>query len=64
MRRFLSSTVAACAALLLLASTANAAPASRLKIAHNTSAFYQHDGSPTGTGPLFDAVRVSVQLQN
>lgn len=65
MRTVLSSTVAACAAMLLLAPTAaDAAPASRLKIAHNTSAFYQYDGSPTGAGPLFDAVRVSVQLQN
>ncbi|HEX8082474.1 MAG TPA: hypothetical protein VF557_19860 [Jatrophihabitans sp.] len=65
MRTFLSSAVAACAALLLLAPTAaNAEPASRLKIAPKTSAFYLYDGSPTGTGPLFDAVSVQVQLRD
>jgi hypothetical protein len=65
MRTFLSSTLAACAAMLVLApaTTANAAPAPRLKIAHSTSAFYQYDGSVDGTGPLVDAVRVTVQLR-
>lgn len=65
MRRLLSSTVAACAALLLVApATANAASASRLKIEPKTSAFYQYDGSPTGTGPLLDAVQVQTQLRD
>jgi hypothetical protein len=65
MRTFLSSTVAACAALLVLApAAASAAPASRLQIEPKTSEFYQYDGSPTGTGPLFDAVRVQVQLRD
>lgn len=65
MRTFLSTTVAACAALLLLAPTAaSAEPASRLKIAHNTSAFYQYDGTVLGTGPAFDAVRVYAQVRN
>lgn len=65
MRTFLSSTLAACAAMLVLvpATTANAATAPRLKIAHSTSAFYQYDGSVSGTGPLLDAVRVSTQLR-
>ncbi|HEX8305173.1 MAG TPA: hypothetical protein VF612_09860, partial [Jatrophihabitans sp.] len=65
MRTFLSSALAACAAMLVLApaTTANAGPAPRLKIAHSTSAFYQYDGSVSGTGPAFDAVRVSTQLR-
>jgi hypothetical protein len=65
MRRFLSTTVAACAALLLLApTTASAEPAARLKIAHNTSAIWQFDGTILGTGPTFDAVTVYAQVRN
>ncbi|MEO6500916.1 MAG: hypothetical protein ABIQ09_03295 [Jatrophihabitantaceae bacterium] len=62
----MSSTVAACAALLLVApaTAANAAAGSRLKIATKTSAFYLYDGSVLGTGPELDAVRVNVQVQN
>ena len=65
MRTFLSSTVAAFAALLVLAptTTASAQPVPRLKIAHGTSAIYQYDPSPTGTGPLYDTVTVNVQLR-
>jgi hypothetical protein len=64
MRRYLSSTVAACAATLLLATTTNAeAAASHLRIAHTTSGFYQYDPSIAGTGPLYDAVRVQTQLR-
>lgn len=65
MRRLLSSTVAACAALLLVApATADAGTASRLKIAPKTSAFYLYDGSVLGTGPQLDAVRVYTQLRD
>jgi hypothetical protein len=65
MRRFLSITVAACTALLLLAPTAaSAAPAPRLKIAHNTSAIWQYDGTVLGTGPAFDAVTVYAEVRN
>lgn len=65
MRTFLTSVVSACAAALLLApAAANAEAGSRLKIAPKTSAFYQYDGSPTGTGPLADAVSVQVQLRD
>ena len=47
MRPFLSSTIAACSALLLMApaTAANAAAGSRLKIATKSSAFYQYDGA-------------------
>ncbi len=65
MRAFLSSTLAACAALLLLApATASAGPATRLKIEHTTGAIYQSDPSIEGTGPLYDAVNVFIQLRN
>ncbi len=65
MRTFLSSVVAACAAVLLLApATANAEPASRLKIAPKTSEFYLYDGSVLGTGPKLDAVRLYAQLRD
>lgn len=61
----LTSTVAACAAASLLApAIASACPPVGLKIAHTSSAFYQYDGSPNGTGPTFDAVSVKVQLRN
>ncbi|MEO7260495.1 MAG: hypothetical protein ABI047_04440, partial [Jatrophihabitantaceae bacterium] len=62
----MSSTVAACAALLLLApaTAADAAAAPRLKIAPKTSAFYLYDGSVLGTGPELDAVRVYAQLRD
>jgi hypothetical protein len=64
MRTFLTSTVAACAAALLLApATASAAAPAHLKITHSTGAFYQYDPSPDGTGPLYDAVAVSTQLR-
>lgn len=65
MRRLLSSIIAACTAMLLLAPTAaEAAPAPRLKIEPKTSAFYLYDGSVLGTGPQLDAVRVYVQLRD
>ncbi|MEO6502105.1 MAG: hypothetical protein ABIQ09_09370 [Jatrophihabitantaceae bacterium] len=65
MRAFLSSTVAACAALLMLTpATADAGPAARLKIDHTTSAIFQFDPSIEGTGPLYDAVSATVQLRN
>jgi hypothetical protein len=65
MRAFLSSTLAAAAILLLTpAISADARPATRLTIERTTSAFYQYDGSPTGTGPLYDAVAVHAQLRN
>jgi len=61
----LTSTVAACAAAALLApAAATAAPSASLKIAHTSSAFYQYDGSVSGTGPTYDAVSVPVQLRN
>jgi hypothetical protein len=64
MRTFLSSTVAACAAMLMLVpTTANAQTAPRLKIAHSTSAIYQYDPSPTGAGALYDTVTVNAQLR-
>jgi hypothetical protein len=64
MRAFLSSTVAACAAMLLLAPTASAAPAAKLKVVHKTSAIYQYDPSPFGGGPLYDTVTVYAQLRH
>lgn len=65
MRKIMSSTVAACAALLLLSPTAaNAAPASRLKIEHKTGAIFQYDPSIAGTGPLYDAVTVYAQVRD
>jgi hypothetical protein len=65
MRTALLSTVAACAALLLLAPTAaSAEPAPRLKIEHGTSAIWQYDGTVLGTGPAFDAVTVYAQVRN
>jgi hypothetical protein len=64
MRVLLSSTLAASAALLALAPTADAASATRLQIDRNTSAIYQYDPSPMGTGPLFDTVKVTAQLRN
>ena len=61
----LTSAVAACAAVSLLApAIASAAPSPGLKIAHTSSAFFQYDGSVSGTGPTFDAVAVPVQLRN
>jgi hypothetical protein len=65
MRAFLSTTLAACAAILLLApATASANPPIHLKFEHNTSAIYQSDPSIEGTGPLYDAVNVFIQLRN
>lgn len=65
MRAFLASTVAASAAILVLAPTAvNAAPATGLKIDHKTSAIYQYDPSPVGDGPGYDTVTVYTQLSN
>jgi hypothetical protein len=65
MRALLSSTVAACAAALLLVPTAaSAEPAPRLTITHNTSAIYQSDPSQEGDGVLFDTVRVDAQLRH
>ncbi|HEX8093425.1 hypothetical protein [Jatrophihabitans sp.] len=66
MRAFLSSTLAACAAMLLLApiTSASAAPVTRLQIERTTSAIWQTDPSIEGTGPLYDAVTVYVQLRN
>lgn len=63
MRAFLPSTVAACAAMVVLAPTASAAGA-QLQIDRNTGAIYQYDPSPFGGGPLYDTVRVSGQLRN
>jgi hypothetical protein len=61
----LTSTVAACvAALVLVPVTANAAPATGLKIDHSTGTFYQYDPSIEGTGPTYDAVVVKAQLRN
>lgn len=60
----LTGTVAACAALALVPAAADAAAPARLKIANSTGAFYQYDGSPTGTGPTYDAVAVHAQLRN
>src|SRR4051794_775398 len=64
MRAFLSSTVAACAALLVLAPTAGAAPAAQFRIEQNTGAIYQYDPSPLGDGPLYDTVAVNTQLRH
>jgi len=65
MRAFLSSTLAACAALLVLTpATANAGPATRLTIERNTGAIYQYDPSPIGSGVLYDTVTVYTQLRN
>lgn len=64
MRALLSSTLAACAAVLLVApATADAGPALRLKIEH-TSEIFQFDPSIEGTGPLLDAVIARVQLRH
>ncbi len=65
MRAFLSSTLAAAAILLLVpATSADAGPAARLTIERNTSAIFQYDPSPNGTGPLYDTVSVHAQLRN
>jgi hypothetical protein len=65
MRAFLSTTLAACLAMLLVApATADARPATHLKFEHSTSAIYQTDPSIEGTGPLYDAVVVWTQLRN
>jgi hypothetical protein len=65
MRAVLLSTVAACMAMFMLPVTsASAAPAAKLAIAHNTSAIYQYDPSPVGGGPLYDTVTVYTQLSN
>ena len=66
MRTFLSSTLAACAALLVLgpATTAGAAPATQLRIEHATSAIYQYDPSPVGNGTLYDTVTAYTQLRH
>lgn len=64
MRAFLSSILAAGAALFLVAPAASAAPATRLKIDASTSAIYQYDPSPMGLGTLYDTVRVKAQLRN
>jgi len=65
LRAFLSSTVAACTAALLLAPTAaSAEPAPHLTITHNTSAIYQYDPSQNGDGVLFDTVRVTAELRH
>ncbi|HST48311.1 hypothetical protein [Jatrophihabitans sp.] len=64
MRALLSSSLAACAATVMLAPAADAAPAAQLQIERNTSAIYQYDPSPFGDGPLFDTVNVSGQLRN
>jgi hypothetical protein len=64
MRAFLSGVVAACAAMLVLAPTASAAPAAGLKVVHKTSAIYQYDPSPVGNGPLYDTVIAYVQLRH
>lgn len=65
MRTFLSSTVAACgAALLLFPAAASADPAPQLRIEHNTGAIYQSDPSPDGDGILYDTVRVAAQLRH
>jgi hypothetical protein len=65
MRTLLSSTVAACAAALLLVPTAaSAEPAPHLTIAHNTSAIYQSDPSLNGDGVLHDTVQVVAELRH
>lgn len=65
MRTILSSTVATCAAALLLYPTAaSAEPAPHLTIAHNTGAIYQTDPSPDGDGVLYDTVRVDAQVRH
>ena len=65
MRVLLSSTVAACAAVLVLTTTdASAAPAATAKIVHRTSAIYQYDPSPFGGGPTYDTVIAYVQLRH
>lgn len=64
MRAFLLSTVAACMAMFMLPVTsASAAPAAKLAIAHKTSAIYQYDPSPV-SGPLYDTVIVYTRLSN
>lgn len=61
----LTSAVVACAAASLLApAAASAAPPAHVKIVNSTGGFYQYDGSPTGTGPTYDAVTVKAQLHN
>jgi hypothetical protein len=65
MRTFLSSTVAACSAALLISpAVASAEPASRLQISHTTGAIYQSDPSPDGDGILYDTVQVTAQLRH
>jgi hypothetical protein len=64
MRAFLSSTLAACAAMLVLAPSAGAAPKAQLVIGHSTGTIYQYDPSPAGTGPLYDTVVVHTQLRS
>ena len=66
MRAFLSSTLAACAAavLLLTSTAAEAGPTARLKIEQSTGAIFQYDPSPAGTGPEYDTVAAYVQLRN
>jgi hypothetical protein len=66
MRKFLLSTVAACAALFVLTPTvaASAAPAAKIRVMHKTSAIYQYDPSPVGGGPTYDTVIAYVQFSH
>jgi hypothetical protein len=64
MRALLSSTVAACAAMLVLAPSTSAAPRAQLAIEPHTGAIYQYDPSPNGTGPLYDTVSAHARLRN
>jgi len=64
MRALVPSTLAACAALAVLAPTADAAPKAQLTIERSTGAIYQYDPSPFGDGPLYDTVNATVQLRN
>jgi len=64
MRTVLSSTAACLAVLAWVPTAANADPAPRLQIAHNTGAIYQSDPSPNGDGILYDTVQVSAELRH
>jgi hypothetical protein len=71
MRVLLSSTVAACAAVLVLSTATEASATSaakakpvKVRIVHKTSAIYQYDPSPVGGGPTYDTVIAYVQLRH
>lgn len=66
MRVFRSSVVAIGAAMSVLVPSiaANAAPATKVRVIHKTSAIYQYDPSPIGNGPTYDTVIAYVQFRH